>query len=48
MDLEDVFKGVDGSIQCLVRPRPFLLPMEKLIGREQNRRCEALIKKRYG
>ena len=47
-DIEDVYLGEDGSIQCLVTWKPSLIAMENLDGEELRRRCEELFGKRYG
>jgi hypothetical protein len=47
-DIEAVFLGEDGSVQCLVTWKPSLIAMENLVGEELRRRCEKLFGKRYG
>ncbi len=47
-DIEDVYLGKDGSVQCLVTWKPSLIAMENLVGEELWRRCEELFEKRYG
>ena len=47
-DIEDVYLGEDGSIQCVVTWKSSLVAMENLVGRELQRRCKELLRKRYG
>lgn len=47
-DIEDVYLGEDGSIQCLVSWKSSLIAMENFVGRELRWRREELFGKRYG
>lgn len=47
-DIEDVYLGEDGSIQCVVAWRSSLIAIEHLAGGEPRRRCEQLFGERYG
>jgi len=47
-EVEDVYLGEDGSIQCLVSWKPSLIAMKNLVGEELRRRSEELFNKRYG
>lgn len=47
-DVEDVYLGEDGSIQCVVRWKASLVTKEHLVSEALRRRCEELFKKKYG
>lgn len=47
-DIEDVYLGKDGSIQCVVRWKSSLVPRDNLVGEELHKRCEEVFKKKYG
>jgi hypothetical protein len=47
-DIEDVYLGEDGSIQCIIIWKSSLIVMENLVGEELRRRSEELFGKRYG
>lgn len=46
-NIEDVYLGEDGSIQCVVTWKSSLITMENL-GRKLRQQCEELFVKRYG
>ncbi|OCT49039.1 hypothetical protein CLCR_05223 [Cladophialophora carrionii] len=47
-EIEDVYLGEDGSIQCVVAWKPSLIAIDSIIGRELRRRCEQHFEMRYG
>ena len=47
-EVEDVYLGEDGSIQCVVSWKSSLIAMDSLVSGELRQRCEQLFRKRYG
>lgn len=47
-EVEDVYLGEDGSIQCVVTWKSSLIAMDSLVGGELRQRCEQLFGKSYG
>lgn len=47
-DVEDVYLGEDGSIQCVVRWKASLVAKERLVSGVLHQRSEELFKKKYG
>lgn len=47
-NIEDLYFGEDGTIQCLITWKPSVIAMENCVGDKLRRRCEELFGKRYG
>jgi hypothetical protein len=47
-EVQDVYLGEDGSIQCVVMWKSSLIAIDSLVGGELRQRCEQLFRKRYG